>query len=164
MGLLEKTEGISLRIGCWMSSVRVLSRHYLQWRGLRVSTRALPKPVLARLLHHQDREIVMCLSRERPNSQNNGVKVSFYLNFSAEVQHQRAKFFYVKQCLRRLGLSYAMLYPAHSRVTANGQAIFFNAATDAADWLMMEPMAAALCKPPQILGTCRLYCRGIGII
>ena len=94
-----------------------------------------PRPMLAKLLHYRDRETVLRQARERANIQHNGTRVSFYPDFSAEVQRRRAKFFDVKRRLRQLQLSYAMLYPAKLRVIVEGQAQFFDSAKDAANWL-----------------------------
>lgn len=55
---------------------------------------------------------------------------------------KRAKFDDVKQRLQRL--SYAMLYPARLRITAQGQMHFFNTAGEAVVWLdVHEPSLSA---------------------
>ena len=74
-------------------------------------------------------------ARERANIQHNGVRVSFYPDFSQEVQRRRAKFLDVKRRLRNLQLPYAMLYPAKLRVVVRGQAQFFESAKEAMSWL-----------------------------
>lgn len=74
--------------------------------------------MLARLLNYKDCEIILRLAREKVD---NGAKRLLF------------KFNHVK--LRPLQLSYAMLYPAKLRVTANGQTQFFELATEAASWL-----------------------------
>lgn len=80
--------------------------------------------MLARMLNYRDRKLILCLSREKANIQYNGVKISFYPDFSEEVQSKRAKFQDVKRGLLCLQLPYAMLYPAQLRVTARGQTHF----------------------------------------
>lgn len=81
----------------------------------RTPTRALPgnlpRPTLARLLHYRDREIVLCLAKERHNIKYNGVPVSFYPDLSAEVQCTRSKFAVVKKRLQRLSLTNAISCP-----------------------------------------------------
>lgn len=91
--------------------------------------------MLAKLLHYRDREAILRCARERSNVKFNGIRVSFYPNFSAEVQRSRAKFGDVKKYLRALQLPYAMLYPAKLHVTADGHAQFFESAREAAAWL-----------------------------
>lgn len=89
--------------------------------------------MLARL--YKDREIILRLARERGVVHYNGTKVSFYPDFSAEVQCKRAKFAEVKKRLQRIQVIYAMQYPAKLRITARGQSTFFESASDAAAWL-----------------------------
>lgn len=96
---------------------------------------APPRSMLAKLLHYRDREAVLRCAREQANVKFNGVRMSFYPDFSAEVQRNRAKFSEVKKRLRALQLPYAMLYPAKLRVTAEGHAQFFESAREAAAWL-----------------------------
>lgn len=91
--------------------------------------------MLARILHYRDRKKVLRLAREKSDIRFNGVRVSFYSDFSAEVQKQCTKFIEFKQRLCRLGLVYAMLYPVRLRVTAEGRAHFFDTSAYAADWL-----------------------------
>ena len=91
--------------------------------------------MLAKLLHYRDREAVLRCARERGNVTFNGVRVSFYPDFSAEVQRSRARFVEVKKRMRALQLPYAMLYPAKLRVTAEGHAQFFESPREAMAWL-----------------------------
>lgn len=44
-----------------------------------------PRLILAHL-HYQDREAVLCCAWEHANIQHNGARVSFYPDFSAEIQ------------------------------------------------------------------------------
>lgn len=94
-----------------------------------------PRSMLARILNYRDREVILRLARERGAVQYNGSRVSFYPDFSAEVQRKRLRFTDVKQRLQRLQITYAMLYPAKLRVTVGGQVSFFETATEAAAWL-----------------------------
>lgn len=91
--------------------------------------------MLARLLNYRDREVVLCLTREKGAVHINGAKISFYPDISAEVQRKRSKFMDVKKRLQRLQLKYAMLFPARLRITAGDQNHFFENAQEAADWL-----------------------------
>lgn len=112
---------------------------YAVERAHRVPTRPLPPghppcPMLAILLNFRDREIILRLAGEHRNVQFNGTRISFYLDFSAEVQRSRSRFSDVKR-LQRLQASYAMLYPAKLRITSGGQTHFFKNAADASQWL-----------------------------
>lgn len=94
-----------------------------------------PRSMLARLLNYKDREIILRLAREKGAVHYNGTKISFYPDFSAEVQRRRAKFAEVKKRLQKIQVTYAMLYPAKLRITARGQSTFFESATEASAWL-----------------------------
>lgn len=64
-------------------------------------------------------------SWECANIQYNGTRVSFYPDYSSEVQRSRVRFNNVKYRLQFLELPYAMLYPEKLWITARGQTHFF---------------------------------------
>lgn len=100
------------------------------------------RPILEWLLHYCDQEAVLRHARDHANIQFNLTRVSFYPDFSAEVQRCRTKFIEVKKCLRHLQLSYAMLYLAKLRVMMRDQAYFFESAKEASallDWNEQAP-------------------------
>lgn len=133
VGLPEKTEGRDPTqfVEQWLMDTfgkEAFTHLYAVERTHRVPTRPLPlghppRPVLARLLNYRDREIIIRLARECRNIQFNGARISFYPDFSAEVQRNRSRFSDVKKRLQRLQATYAML--AH----------FFENAADASAWL-----------------------------
>lgn len=145
VGLPEKTEGKDPTsfIEGWLSDLfgkDAFSPFFTVERahctpGCPLPPGAPPRPVLARLLHYRDREAVLRCAREWANVQFKGTRVSFYPDFSAEVQRRRAKFADVKRQLRNLQLPYVMLFPAKLHVTANRQAHFFESAQEATTWL-----------------------------
>lgn len=94
-----------------------------------------PRPVLPHLLNYHDKENILRLACERHNIQYDGVRISFYLDFSAEVQRNRAKFTEVCKHLQCLQASYAMLYPARRCITSGRQAHVFDSAAAASDWI-----------------------------
>lgn len=94
-----------------------------------------PRSVLAKLLYYRDRKAVLRQAWERNNILDNGTRVFFHPDFSAEVQSRRAKFTDVKRRLRLLQLPYAMLFPVKLRDTARGQAQFFESPREAVSWL-----------------------------
>lgn len=61
--------------------------------------------------------------------------MSFYPDFSADVQKRRMLFQDIKRRLRTLQLPYAMLYPAKLRVVALKATHFFESPKDANRWL-----------------------------
>lgn len=70
--------------------------------------------MLARLLNYKDRKIILRLAREIGYVHFNGTKVSFYPDFSAEVQRKKAKFAEVKMRLQKIQVTYAMLFPGQT--------------------------------------------------
>lgn len=58
--------------------------------------------------------------------QDQGLQDLIFLDFSAEVQKQKAKYIYVKKKLCHLQLLYVMLYSAKLRITARREAHFFD--------------------------------------
>lgn len=145
VGLPEKVEGRdpTTYVENWLMELfgkNAFSPLFAVERAHRVPSRppppgGPPRSILARILHYKDREAVLRHAREKANVLHNGVRVSFYLDFSAEVQRRRAKFTDVKRRLRLLQLPYAMLYPAKLRIVVRGQAQFFESAKDASVWL-----------------------------
>ena len=145
VGLPERVEGKdpTTFVESWLLELfgkNALSPFFAVERAHRVPSRppqqgGPPRSILAKLLHYRDREAVLRQARERANIQHNGVRVSFYPDFSQEVQRRRAKFTDVKRRLRNLQLPYAMLYPAKLRVVVRGQAQFFESAKEAMTWL-----------------------------
>lgn len=148
VGLLEKTVGRdpSEFVENWLPEIfgkGAFTPFYSIERAHRVPPRPLPpghppRIMLVKLLNFKDKEIILHLARERRNTQYNGVKVSFYPDFLAEVQRRRAKFGDVKRRLQRLQANNAMLYPAKLRVLAGGRAQFFESAAEASAWLDMN--------------------------
>lgn len=94
-----------------------------------------PRPVLMKLLHFRDRDLILRKACDLQDAMINGCPVSSYPDFSADVQKRRMQFQYVKQRLRALQTPYAMLYPAKLRVAALGSTHFFESRKDASQWL-----------------------------
>lgn len=81
----------------------------------------LPTAILLKLLNSKDRDVILHNARIWPEPLRiDNTKVSFFRDFSAELQKQTAKLTDVKRLLRNLDLKYAMLYPANVQVEALG--------------------------------------------
>ena len=145
MGLPEKVEGRDPTsfVETWLQDIfgrEAFTALFAVERAHRTPPRPLPpggppRSMLARLLNYRDREIILRLARERGSIHYNGARISFYPDFSAEVQRKRAKFAEVKKRLQKIPVTYAMMFPAKLRVTVRGQATFFESAAEAAQWL-----------------------------
>lgn len=145
VGVPEKVEGRNPTdyFESWLQNTfgkDVLTPIFAVERAHRVPTRPLPpgappRPVLVKVLHFKDRDIILRKARELSDIRLDGNKIAFYPDFSVNVQKRRAQFHDVKRRLRDLELSYAMLYPAKLRVVANGTTHFFENPKDAIRWL-----------------------------
>lgn len=121
VGLPEKTEGRDPTkfVEQWLLQVfgkEAFTLLYSVERAHRVPPRHLPpghppRTMIARLLNYKGKEIVLRQARERRNVQFNGARISFYPDYSAEIQKRRARFSDVKKRLQRLRSTYAMLFP-----------------------------------------------------
>ncbi|XP_075712997.1 uncharacterized protein LOC142749187 [Rhinoderma darwinii] len=145
VGVPEKTEGNNSDelLEKWLLEQfgrEELSPLYAVERAHRVPTRPgppgrPPRPVLVKLLHYKDRDKILRKARERQDISINGAKISFYPDFSADVQKKRLQYWDVKKRLRNLSIPYSMMYPAKLRVVAFGTASFFENPREAARWL-----------------------------
>lgn len=145
VGVPEKVEGANptAYFESWILSTfgkETLTPLYAIERAHRVPMRPLPpgappRPVLIKLLHFQDRDVILRKARDLTETKINGSRISFYPDFSAEIQKRRLQFQDVKRRLRTLQISYAMLYPAKLRVAALGATHFFESSKDASHWI-----------------------------
>lgn len=127
----------------WLMDImgkNILSPFFAIERAHRVPTRspppgAPPRPILMKLLHFRDRDAILRAARDKGEISIHGHRVSFYPDFSNDVQKKRMQFLDIKKRLRGLGVSYSMLYPAKLRVAALDATHFFDSPKDALTWL-----------------------------
>lgn len=95
-----------------------------------------PRPFLFKVLNFKDRDAILQHARAKGDLMKiDNARISFYPDFSAEVQRRRAKFTEVKKPLRKYAVTYAMLYPAKLRVATNDETHFFENPATASAWL-----------------------------
>lgn len=94
-----------------------------------------PRPLLIRFLNYKDKVSLMRKTREAGNIFFNGSKISFYSDFSPDLQKLRAEFIQSKRTLQKFKLTYALLYPAKLRVNALGGTQFFDSPAGVEKWL-----------------------------
>uniref|UniRef100_H3AB63 L1 transposable element RRM domain-containing protein n=1 Tax=Latimeria chalumnae TaxID=7897 RepID=H3AB63_LATCH len=80
-----------------------------------------PRPIIARLLHFQDRERILRLAREAGELYWRGGKIMIFPDMSRELAAQRKRFTPARRRCMELGLRYALQYPAVLRVTVDGR-------------------------------------------
>ncbi|KAL7842071.1 hypothetical protein SRHO_G00237600 [Serrasalmus rhombeus] len=79
-----------------------------------------PRPMIVRLHHFQTRERIFQLAQEKGQLQFQGNQIHIYPGFSAEVARRRAAFTVIKPQLRKAGMEYGLLFPAHLRINHKG--------------------------------------------
>lgn len=145
LGLPEKSEGnnpVEFMEGWFrdMFGKNAFSNMFAIERAHRVAPRVphsggQSRPLIVKLLFFRDKVTILQRAREMKNIIYNGARISLYPDFSPELQRQRAKFIECKRSLQQRRLSYALLYPARLRVTANGEVNFFNTPGEVFSWL-----------------------------
>lgn len=145
VGVPEKEEGRDpvTFFESWLMEVmgkNILSPFFAIERAHRVPARppppgAPPRPILMKLLHFRDRDAILRAAREKGDITLQGRKVSFYPDFSNEIQKKRLQFLDIKKRLRGLEVPYSMQYPAKLRVVALGSTHFFETPQEALTWL-----------------------------
>lgn len=158
VGVPEKEEGRDpvAFFEKWLADTmgrNILSPFFAIERAHRVPTRAPPpgappRPILMKLLHFRDRDAILRAAREKGDITIQGHKVSFYPDFSNEIQKRRMQFLDVKKRLRNIGISYAMQYPARLRVAAQDTTHFFDSPKDAVKWLDINEQTLRRTNPP----------------
>ena len=122
-------------------------------RAHRVPTRkpppgSYPRPIVMRLLHHQDRDAILHETRKRGVIKIENTRVMFFPDYTLAVQHQRNTFLKVKRKLREINYRYSLLFPARLRVEANGKTHFFTEPQHVWDWL--ESIGHGVDSPPPV--------------
>lgn len=113
-------------------------------RAHRVPMRPLPpgnppRTFLFKLLNYKDRDVILFKARNLGDAlKMDNSKISFFPDFSVEVQKQRAQFNDAKKRLKALNVQYSMLYPSRLHVVARDQVHFFDKPQLVSQWLDRE--------------------------
>lgn len=145
LGLPERAEGSKPELFAEqlireVLSPVALSPCFIIERAHRIPTRTLPpgappRPFIMKILNYRDRDAILAAARQKGEILYGNTKLSFYPDFTADVQKKRRQFSQIRVRLRELGLKYAMLYPTRLRVQDRDKTHFFNTSEEAADWL-----------------------------
>lgn len=145
VGLPEGIEGTDMvaYLETWLRTEvapQGLTQFYTLERAHRVPARSLsaglpPRPVIARLLHFKDRDVILQQARTLGPFQVENLKVSIYPDYTLEVQRHRSSFLEVKKALRKEGIQYSLLFPARLKLILDGTTLFFETPNEAWDWL-----------------------------
>lgn len=149
LGLPERAEGPNPELFAeqlirTLLSPITLSSCFIIERAHRIPTRALPpgapvRPFIIKVLNYRDRDTILAAARKKGTVTYENARLSFYPDFTADVQKKRRQFTSVRSRLRELGLKYAMLYPTKLRVQVRDRAWFFNTPEEASEWLDRRP-------------------------
>lgn len=152
LGLPERAEGPNPELFAEqlireLLSPITLSPCFIIERAHRIPTRALPpgapaRPFIIKVLNYRDRDAILTAARKKGTVTFENTRLSFYPDFTADVQKKRRQFTQIRSRLRDLGLKYAMIYPTKLRVQDQDRAWFFNTPEEASDWLDRRPRVA----------------------
>lgn len=84
-----------------------------------------PRLLVAKFLNFRDKEKVLRLARSKGEMSYENKKISFYPDYSADLQRRRDEFLDVKRMLREKEMEYALIYPARLRIKHQGSIKFF---------------------------------------
>ncbi|KAJ1099297.1 hypothetical protein NDU88_004399 [Pleurodeles waltl] len=105
---------------------------------------ARPRPIVAKLLHHRDRDYILSQTRQLGEITCNTQRIMIFPDFTRETQAQRASFNVSKHALRENGIKYAMLFPAKLRVEHDGKTHFFTSPQLVWEWLEARNMSTLI--------------------
>lgn len=94
-----------------------------------------PRPLIAKFLNFRDKEKVLRLARSNGDMIYENKKISFYPDYSADLQRRRDEYRDVKRMLREKEVEYALMYPAQLRVKHQGSVKFFSTPAEAQRFL-----------------------------
>lgn len=94
-------------------------------------SRPVPRPILVKFLHFQDKVKILRLAREKKDLLYKGTRVHIYPDFSAGLIKKRRQFDDVKKKLRAVDIKYSLLYPCTLRVMVHGKPKLFRSSEEA---------------------------------
>ncbi|KAJ1203981.1 hypothetical protein NDU88_007762 [Pleurodeles waltl] len=94
-----------------------------------------PRPVVAKLLHYRDRDLLLQTAHVAGPFMVEGRQKSIFPDFTADVQAKRATYAVVKRALREEGITYALLFPYRLKPMVDGTIHFFQDPEEAWAWL-----------------------------
>uniref|UniRef100_A0A3P9AVZ3 L1 transposable element RRM domain-containing protein n=1 Tax=Maylandia zebra TaxID=106582 RepID=A0A3P9AVZ3_9CICH len=98
-----------------------------------------PRPLIAKFLNFRDKEKVLRLARSKGEMTYENKKISFFPDYSADLQCRRDKFRDMKQRLREKEIEYALMYAAQLRIRHQGSIKIFPTPAEAQRYLKDLP-------------------------
>ena len=84
-----------------------------------------PRPLITKFLNFRDKENLLRLARSKGEMTYESKKISFYPDYSTNLQRRRDEFLDVKRMLRDKEMEYALIYPAQLRNKHQGPVKLF---------------------------------------
>uniref|UniRef100_H3AZW1 L1 transposable element RRM domain-containing protein n=1 Tax=Latimeria chalumnae TaxID=7897 RepID=H3AZW1_LATCH len=94
-----------------------------------------PHMLIFKLLHYQDRELILKRARELKNLTFQGNRIHLFPDLSTELYRKRKEFDGAKRLCKELNLPFALLHPAKLKVTVKGRYHVFSFPSDAKKFL-----------------------------
>ncbi|KAK1893776.1 LINE-1 retrotransposable element ORF1 protein [Dissostichus eleginoides] len=98
-----------------------------------------PRPFILRVHYFQEKERIQRLARQKGRPEFQGKQILIFPDYSANLSRRRAAFSEVKELQHKEeGVRYGLLYPAHLRISFNGQTKMFENPQAAKDFVMAK--------------------------
>ncbi|KAK7938420.1 hypothetical protein WMY93_001746 [Mugilogobius chulae] len=97
-----------------------------------------PRPIVLSLQNTSDRKKILDLARKKQELLFKNQRVFFFPDYPADVLKRRKEFDGVKQTLKTLGISAALLYPAKLRINHGGITRTFTSSSAAEKYVQEE--------------------------
>lgn len=97
------------------------------------------RPIIAEFLNFRDKEKILCLARNKGEMTFENKRISFYPDYSADLQWRRDEFLSVKRMLRERELEYVLLYPAQLGMKHRRSVKVFSTPAEAQSFLKELP-------------------------
>lgn len=94
---------------------------------------------MAKFLNFRDKEKVLRLARSKGEMTYRNKKISFYPDYSADLQRRRDEFRDVKRMLREKEVEHMLIYPAQLCIKHLGSIKFFSTPAEAQHFLKELP-------------------------
>ncbi len=136
---LEQWLPEALDMGPLRSPVTIERAHRVTGRSGPVTSSPVPRALIKKFLSHHDRIRVVNAAKAKGNNGNKilskNIPVLLFPDLPTDIHKQQKRFDEVKRRLRARSIRYGMMYPAHLRITHEGDTIIFETPTDAENFL-----------------------------
>ncbi|KAJ1129429.1 hypothetical protein NDU88_007799 [Pleurodeles waltl] len=94
-----------------------------------------PRTIIARIFNHCAQDAILQVARTHGDLHYENAIITFFPDYTLQVQKQYCCFDKVKKVLHAKELMYMMLFPARLLVLAEGKSWYFTSPADAWEWI-----------------------------